>query len=350
LDDTAGILATMKGDMDKIGKDAEERAKRNGELRERMQKMRGEMGKSMGGLMSKMLGIIGKRPEDLLTEEQIQKLLVETVDAFDKDGSGGLEYPEFKDAFESLGLVASETELRDAFKKVGTDGSGVVDQSEFVLAVKDSRMAELSLNVIVSNMDGSLAGLEDVFADYKRKLEASSKQQGVDMKMSEEKFRNFQAAARKRRILKRKREEQVNELVRSLGKQLSSMTGTPLVDNVEEYEAFNMIRDTFNAFDRDGNAELGWAEYIEAWRFLNQPGTDEDVKRAFDAVDVNGSGLVEFDEFVFSIKGEKSLKYGTLADMEKLERLLEVTMKEYIIDTSFTQDILQDNVFLHGHF
>ena len=34
-------------------------------------------------------------------------------------------------------------------------------------------MAELSLNMIVSQMDGSLAGLEDIFADYKRKLEES---------------------------------------------------------------------------------------------------------------------------------------------------------------------------------
>ena len=135
-------------------------------------------------------------------------------------------------------------------------------------------MAELSLNVIVSQMDGSLAGLEDIFADYKRKLEAIKNQSGIDMKMSEEKFRKFQAAARKRRILKRKNEEEVNQMVRDLGKQLSSMTGTPLVENHEEYEAFNTIRDTFNAFDRDGNAELGWAEYLEAWRFLNQPGTD----------------------------------------------------------------------------
>merc|ERR1712193_396483 len=112
------------------------------------------------------------------------------------------------------------------------------------MAIKNSRMAELSLNVIVSQMDGQIAGLEDIFSDYKRKLEASSKQQGIDMKMSEEKFAKFQAAARKRRILKRKNQEEVNELVRNLGKELCSMTGTPLVDNHEEHDLYNTLRDT----------------------------------------------------------------------------------------------------------
>jgi len=36
---------------------------------------------------------------------------------------------------------------------------------EFAEAVKGSRMAELSMNVIVSQMDGQLEGLEDIFAD-----------------------------------------------------------------------------------------------------------------------------------------------------------------------------------------
>ena len=47
---------------------------------------------------------------------------------------------------------------------------------------------------------------------------------------------------------------------------------------------------------------------MEAWRFLNQPGTDDDVKRAFDGVDVNGGGTVEEDEFMYSIMGEPALK------------------------------------------
>ena len=45
---------------------------------------------------------------------------------------------------------------------------------------------------------------------------------------------------------------------------------------------------------------------MEAWRFLAQPGTEKDIKNAFDSVDVDGSGLVEWEEFVFSIMGQEA--------------------------------------------
>jgi len=39
--------------------------------------------------------------------------------------------------------------------------------------------------------------------------------------------------------------------------------------------------DTFNAFDKDGSAQLEYPEYVEAWKFLDQPGTDAaDIKKA----------------------------------------------------------------------
>merc|ERR1711953_309040 len=101
---------------------------------------------------------------------------------------------------------------------------------------------------------------------------------------------------------------------------------------------YKTLKDTFNAFDKDGNAELGFPEYQEAWKFLGQPGTNEDIKNAFDSVDVDASGLVEWDEFVFSIMGEVALKYGPLADMEKLTELLDGVMKDY----KMVQDTLSE--------
>lgn len=99
--------------------------------------------------MNKMLGMMGKSVEDLMTGEQIQKLLIKTFNKFDEDGSGEMEYPEFKQAYFALGLNGSEAEIREAFKKVDVDNSGKVDRVEFSEAVKGSRMAELSLNVLV---------------------------------------------------------------------------------------------------------------------------------------------------------------------------------------------------------
>ena len=80
---------------------------------------------------------------------------------------------------------------------------------------------------------------------------------------------------------------------------------------------------------RDGNAELGFPEYDEAWKFLGQPGSDEQIKQAFGSVDVDGTRLVDWEEFVFNIMGEKALNFGSLAEMELLKGLLENFAAEY---------------------
>ena len=99
---------------------------------------------------------MGKNPEDLLTEEQIQKLLRKTYKKFNKDGSNQLKFREFLQAWEFLGLEGSESEVRDAFKSVDKDNSGIVDRVEFCDAIKGSRMAELNLSVLLTQMDGHL--------------------------------------------------------------------------------------------------------------------------------------------------------------------------------------------------
>ena len=38
--------------------------------------------------------------------------------------------------------------------------------------------------------------------------------------------------------------------------------------------------------------------------------------------DIDGTGLVEWNEFAFSLMGEKALNFGALADLETLDRLL----------------------------
>ena len=41
-------------------------------------------------VMNKMMGMMGKSVEDLMTGEQIQKLLIKCFNKFDDDGSGQL--------------------------------------------------------------------------------------------------------------------------------------------------------------------------------------------------------------------------------------------------------------------
>merc|ERR1712183_315298 len=113
-------------------------------------------GGSIGKLMNKMLGIMGQDPRDLLSEDQVDRLLNTTFDKFDKDGSGELEKPEFRQAWEFLGLEGSVSEMNRAFDKVDMDKSGIVDRSEFKSAIKDSRATELSLTLLLTNLDGKI--------------------------------------------------------------------------------------------------------------------------------------------------------------------------------------------------
>merc|ERR1719204_1459240 len=328
LEDTESLLAGLRGSLRDARESDKERAARNAELRARMENMRGEMNGELGAVISKMMSIMGQDPEDLLTDEEITRVLVETFKKFDVDNSNQLEEPEFHKAWKFLGLKGEKDEVSQAFRSVDVDYSGVIDRREFQEAIRNSRTAELSLSVIMTKMDGHLEGLEGFFKSYKDRLEKSKQDALMKMNDAKAQFARFQATARRRRLMKKRYEEEIAANTRKLVQKLG---GTDGEENDKGYQMYMTLKDTFNAFDKDGNAELGYPEYNEAWKFLGQPGTDADIKKAFDSVDVDGSCLVEWNEFVFSIMGEKATNYGVLADMEKLHTLMDHTLKEYMI-------------------
>ena len=109
-------------------------------------------------------------------------------------------------------------------------------------------------------------------------------------------------------------EEQIETQMRTIVRKLKTLNGENLAEEEDEgFKFYKTLKDTFNAFDKDGNAELQYPEYNEAWKFLSLQGGESDIKNAFDSVDVDKSGLVEWSEFVFSIMGDKALNYGPLA-------------------------------------
>merc|ERR1719494_546549 len=231
-----------------------------------------------------MMSMMGVDPEDILTDEEVTKLLAET------------------------------------FKKF--DNSGFIDKSEFIKAIKGSRVEELSLGLLLTKMDGHLDGLAGFFESYKRRYEeAQAKQKDA--------FEVLRMSARRRRVLKQQMTQRIEKTVHDIVVQLEAAQGTEAqVD--EDYKMYMTLKDTFNAFDRDGNAELQFPEYMEAWKFLQQPGTEKEIKGAFDSVDIDGSGMVQLDEFMFSIMGKKAMKYGPLADLEKLDKMLQSTLGDYL--------------------
>merc|ERR1712037_614009 len=156
----------------------------------------------------------GLDPTDILTDEEINKLLTATFKKFDTDNSKRLEKPEFMEAWQFLGLKGSEREILNAFDDVDTDSSGFVDLQEFVKAIKSNRSTELSLSVLLTQMDGHLEGMDGFFANYNYKLEEQKKLAAERMASQEEKFRVFQQTARRRRIMKKQMEEKLAGILR----------------------------------------------------------------------------------------------------------------------------------------
>lgn len=141
---------------------------------------------------------------------------------------------------------------------VDTDKSGLIDLEEFINAIRNERMLELSLGQVLKKM-------------------------GVQYDDRADQFEAFQKSANRRRLMKQQWEENIAVLTKSIIGKLSQLSQVEVPKKDPEQEKmYNTLRDTFDAFDKDGSAQLGFEEYQEAWRFLNRPGTDADIKRAFD--------------------------------------------------------------------
>merc|ERR1712146_460292 len=106
----------------------------------------------------------------------------------------------------------TDRELTEMFGKVDTDNSGKVDRHEFCTAIREGRGGELSLTVLMSKMDGQLEGLEEIFEDYKRKLESARKQAAFDIQISEASFAKFKERQQKIRLMKAENEKKIARL------------------------------------------------------------------------------------------------------------------------------------------
>merc|ERR1711953_1025593 len=197
-----------------------------------------------------------------------------------------------------------------AFNDVDVDNSGVIEITEFKEAIKGERMAELNMKVIASNMENSIDSLADYMKNFKQRYE------------------NAMATAKRRRAMRAKF---VNRLMQRAGELLEKLesvdSDTKVAKDEQGAKFYRQLMETFDAFDKDGNGELQFPEYTQAWRFLNQPGSDNDIKNAFDGVDVDRSGLVDRDEFVFSIMGPEAANFGPIADMDRLDALMDGLFK-----------------------
>jgi hypothetical protein len=126
LNTTAELLVGLQGGVAASAESAESRAKRNAELKERLKEMKKNMDGSLGKVIGSMMSMMGVDPEDILTDEEVTKLLSETFKKFDKDGSGALEKKEFFKAWDFLGLKGSQSEIENSYNGVDTDDQALL--------------------------------------------------------------------------------------------------------------------------------------------------------------------------------------------------------------------------------
>jgi len=265
-------------------------------LRDRLNAMKSDMDSKVGSLFDKMAGITGGNIMDFISPEVLDKHLTDAFNKYDYTGDGRLSYKEFTEAWSDLGLKGSGDELRDAFNQVDMDKSGLVDVHEFKTAIKDNRLTELNMNVLLEAMGVQLGSVAD-------------------------RYNAFASTQKRRRNQRKTMEATLAERLGECVNALCDVTGKPR--DMAKAEAAREMRETFDKFDRNGSGELNLVEYQKAWKFLGKPGTEADMEAAFTGVDIDGSGLIEWDEFVFSLQGEEAQKYGLLADMEVMLSLLE---------------------------
>jgi len=254
-------------------------------LRERIAAMKNDMNSQVGSIFSAM----GLDPSKFLSEEALQKHLSNAFDKFDNSRDGRLNFKEFQSAWKELGLKASVAELRDAFNVVDTDKSGLIDKHEFISAVKDNRLTELNMNVLLKAMGVEVGNVRDKYAAYN-------------------------ATQSRRRKQRKTMEATLASSLSDMADLLCQVTGRKR--DLDKSKAIQEMTETFERFDRNGSGELNLEEYQKAWRFLGRAGSDADITKAFKTVDIDNSGFIEFEEFVFSLMGDEAQKYGLLADME----------------------------------
>jgi len=297
LDLTLNTFSSLQDTLSDVRANDDVRKERNGVLRKRLDGMKVEVKAQINSMLKGM----GMNPEDLLSDEEIRKHLTDAFNKFDDDKSGELGQWEFKQAWSFLGLKGAEAEISQAFASVDTDNSGLISLPKFIAVIKSERMMELNLKTVLDKM-------------------------GVDYDNTEKRYAAYKAEAMKRRMMKKKYEEDLSRMTKSIIETLAMVSEKEIPQkDPEQAKNYRTLEDTFNAFDKDGSGELGIEEYVEAWKFLGRGNDEEEIKASFDSVDVDGSGLIEWNEFVFSLMGEDALKFSPLADLETLHGLLQGT-------------------------
>merc|ERR1712142_438610 len=109
---------------------------------------------------------------------KLYQTMTDTFNAFDNDGSGALNFSEFKEAWRFLQKPGDDRRIKSAFDNQDVDGSGHVDQNEFAFALMGSEalkygpLADMELlNGMLDTVSGNM--MAQVLAEGSMKKSAA---------------------------------------------------------------------------------------------------------------------------------------------------------------------------------
>ena len=212
------------------------------------------------------------------THEQIVADYKKAFSVYDMDDDGTITTKELGWAMRSLGQKLTEVELAETIKAVDADGSGTIDFDEFLVMMHQSGHHEA-----VTQMDEDGDGVGDNDGDGVR--------DGVE---------GTGGGATPTRPLRS-----------SLQKRASSLPGVSAfqqsVSGVISAEQVAELKVVFSEFDKNGDGTITSTELGTVLHSMGELTTKTDIQGMISKVDVDGSGTIDFPEFLDMMKG---IHYG----------------------------------------
>ncbi|KAI8434750.1 hypothetical protein MSG28_003271 [Choristoneura fumiferana] len=262
---------------------------------------KGCIGTVMVGTIFGMLGLG-------VTDETLKEIIEEV----DEDGSGELEFDEFVTLAAKFMVEedaeAMQQELKEAFRLYDKEGNGYITTGVLreILRELDDKISAEELDMMIEEIDSDGSGtvdfdvLKNAFDafDHEKKGVISTDMIGTILEMLGHELDDDTL----KEIIAEVDEDGSGEMEFS---EFCTLAAKFLTEEEPDDEAMvNELREAFRLYDKEGNGYITTDVLKEIFRELDNTITADDLDTMIDEIDSDGSGTVDFEEFLEVMTGE----------------------------------------------
>ncbi|KAF4524254.1 hypothetical protein B566_EDAN008800 [Ephemera danica] len=268
---------------------------------------------------------------DMLDVKVTEKMLEEIIEEVDADGSGELEFEEFV-ILSSRFLVeedaeAMQQELREAFRLYDKEGNGYITTAVLreILQELDDKITSEELDMMIEEIDSDGSGTVD-FDEFMEE-DLTQDQIGITsiscmMAVLRKAFEAFDPTHQGFIST-----DMIGSILELLDIKVTDSMLQDIIDEVDadgsgqlEFEEFVILasrflveedeeamqkelREAFRLYDKEGNGYITTDVLREILRELDDKITSEELDMMIEEIDSDGSGTVDFEEFMEVMTG-----------------------------------------------